>query len=154
MSSGCLFDTSPQEGEGQSKKRGRRRVQPAQPAFASQDDLVADDRVGFLLSLGSVPCPQCGAPADLDEVLIVDGRKRWRVMCGWWCMTRWTIDPIPGLLGETTTRKFVIREGRFAGKTFDEAEPWYVEQLAVLSKNEKVKAAAKAWLASKNLLDH
>jgi hypothetical protein len=74
-------------------------------------------------------------------------------MCGWWCMIRWMIDPIPGLLAERGPKPFVIREGRFAGKTFDEVsamgEEWYINDLASLAKNEKVKAAARGWLAQK-----
>jgi hypothetical protein len=151
MSESLLFDKSPLEGDGQAKKKGGRRKQAETKAISPVEELPPDDRVGFLLSLADVPCPQCGAPADLDEVLIVDGKKKWRVMCGWWCMIPWTIDPIPGLLAEDGPKPFVIREGRFAGKTFDEVEPWYVEELARLSKNAKVKAAASAWLAKKNL---
>jgi hypothetical protein len=57
------------------------------------------------------------------------------------------------LLAESGPKPFVIREGRFAGKTFDEVsamgEEWYINDLASLAKNEKVKAAARAWLAKK-----
>lgn len=153
MSESLLFDKSPLEGEGQAKKKGGRRKQRQDdvPRYEEPEGPPIEPPVGFLLSLKDVCCSQCGAPADLAEVLIVDGKKKWRVMCGWWCMIPWTIDPIPGLLAEDGPKPFVIREGRFAGKTFDEVEPWYVEELARLSKNAKVKAAASAWLAKKNL---
>jgi hypothetical protein len=151
MSESLLFDKSPLEGDGQAKKKGGRKRQQDEAPVPFEPLPVVEPPVGFLLSLKDVCCPQCGLPADLVEVLIVDGKKRWRVMCGWWCMIPWTIDPIPGLLAEDGPKPFVIREGRFAGKTLDEVEPWYVEELARLSKNAKVKAAASAWLAKKNL---
>ena len=152
MSDGLLFETSPLEGDGQVRKKGGRK--PQEPAYqAAPPSEPVEAPVGFLLSLNDVPCPQCGAPADLVEVLLVGGRKQWRVMCGWWCMIRWMIDPIPGLLAERGPKPFVIREGRFAGKTFDEVsamgEEWYINDLASLAKNEKVKAAALGWLAQK-----
>jgi hypothetical protein len=153
MSDGLLFETSPLEGDGQSKRKGGRKKRQEEPVYQAPPSEPAEAPVGFLLSLPDVCCRQCGAPADLAEVLIVDGKKKWRVMCGWWCMIPWTIDPIPGLLAESGPKPFVIREGRFAGKTFDEVsamgEEWYINDLASLAKNEKVKAAARAWLAKK-----
>jgi len=154
MSDGLLYETSPLEVDGpQAKKKGGHKQRPQEPVHHAALSEPVEAPVGFLLSLSDVPCPQCCAPADLVEVLLVDGRKRWRVMCGWWCMTTWMIDPIPGLLAERGPKPFVIREGRFAGKTFDEVsamgEEWYISDLASLAKNEKVKAAARGWLAKK-----
>jgi hypothetical protein len=153
MSDGLLFETSPLEGGDQVRKKGGRKQQPQEPVYQAPPPEPVEAPVGFLLSIDDVCCPQCGAPADLVEVLLVDGRKKWRVMCGWWCMIRWTIDPIPGLLAERGPKPFVIREGRFAGKTFDEVsamgEEWYINDLVSLAKNEKVKAAARDWLAQK-----
>jgi hypothetical protein len=159
MSDSMLFDTSPLEGDGQSKKKGGRR-KPKQdeplPMLASQDDF--DDRpppLGFLLSLDSVPCNQCGAPMDLAEVVIINGIRQWRVQCGWWCMHSWLMPPIPGLLDaeEKKGRAFVLREGRFAGKTldevWDEGGEWYIRELATLAKSDRLAKAASEWLAKK-----
>ena len=160
MSEPLLFETSPLEGEGQSKKKtGRRksRQDDPQPILPADDHL--DDReppVGFLLSLDSVPCPQCGSPADLADVLTINGHRQWRVQCGWWCMISWLINPIPGLLHEPDKRRrdFVMREGRFAGKTFDEVwdsgNEWYIRELVSLSKSDRLTKAASEWLAKKN----
>jgi hypothetical protein len=158
VSESLLFDKSPQEGEGQSKKKGgRRKSHQSEPqTFVSSDDDRREPPLGFLLSLDAAPCPTCGAPADLADVLTINGRRQWRVQCGWWCLHSWLINPIPGLLHEPDKkrREFVLREGRFAGKTFDEVwnsgNEWYIHELASLSKSDRLTKAASEWLAKKN----
>lgn len=154
MTDALLFKTSPLEGDGHVNRKGGQRKRPQETVYQVPPSEPVEASVGFLLSLDDVCCPQCGAPADLVEVLLVGGGKSWRVMCGWWCMILWTIDPIPGLLAEPGPKPFVIREGRFAGKTFDEVsamgEEWYTHNLATLAKNERVRAAARGWLDKKN----
>ena len=153
-SESLLFEKAPLEGQGQKKKRAKKQS-AAVTRREAEPEPQREVSVGVLASLDEVCCPQCGAPADLVEVLIVDGSKRWRVMCGWWCMVAWVIDAIPGLLEEPkkAERPFVVREGRFAGKTFDEidaaGERWYIDDVAELSNDKRAKAAAIAWLAKK-----
>lgn len=149
-----LFDISPLEGEGQRKKRGRKAVQSSSsPPVLAEEPANEPPPVGFLASLDTVPCWQCGAPADLADILIADGRKSWRVMCGWGCGVGWIIDPIPGVLDEKPKTEFVVREGRYRGKTFDEidamGERRYIESVAKLSTDKRAKAAAQAWLKEK-----
>lgn len=156
--SDTLFDISPTEDQA-TRRKGRRQppAPPPSPAPAAnvrtQNGVVTEgDR--FLMSLPEVPCDQCGAPADLVQVLLISGRRRWRVQCGWWCLHTWLIDPIPGLLEQKTEKRgFVMREGRFAGKTFDEAwaegGEWYIRELASLSKNKRLAKEATEYLATK-----
>ena len=163
MSTGMLFDKSPPEGDGQAKKKSRRSSpKPAAAKPAASTGIIVEHEAsehGYLLSLDDVPCDQCGAPADLVEVVSINGRRRWRVMCGWWCLHSWMIDPIPGLL-ETIDKKenrtFVLREGRYPGKTFDEIDDaggrWYIEQLAGgRTRSQRVKEEATEWLRGKGV---
>lgn len=107
---------------------------------------------------GHCQCETCGlGVVDLVEITKRDGEPKWLVMCGWWCLTTWLIDPIPGLLDEADEKRdqsFVLREGRFAGKTFDEVwdsgNEWYVEDAVKSARRDAVAIAAAEWLAKKS----
>lgn len=152
---GLLFDISPIEDEDSKKKKPSKRKKAAdEPSLAPQQtDYMFGYSPGYMLSIEDVPCDTCGAPADLVEIRKIDGKTQWVVMCGWWCMHRWHIDPIPGLLEEAEKQpaEFVLRDGRFAGKTFSEIRDLgrldYIKSLAKLAKRSAVADAASDWLA-------
>lgn len=148
-----LFDISPTE-DGKSKARKNRPATVAS-SLPPRVDYGESDR--YLMSLDQVPCNVCGLPADLIQVLLIKGSQKWRVQCGWWCMHTWLIDPIPGLLDPKPDKKsFVLRAGRYAGKTFDEAwdsgGEWYLRDLSQMSESESLTRACREFLESKNRL--
>jgi hypothetical protein len=151
-----LFDVSPTEDQATRRRAKAKRPEAAAPRPAPVQDAVIDESEGFLASLEQVPCQECGAPADLAQVLLINGKKKWRVQCGWWCLHSWLIDPIPGVLDPKPEKKkeFVMREGRFAGKTFaqawDEGGEWHIRALAELSPSKRLAAAAAEFLATKS----
>jgi len=169
-SESLLFDVSPVEDEDSKKKKKSTRRKQAADQVLPQIPEPEPEAAGFLLSLDSVPCWQCGAPADLDSVVrireeVVDecGKvslqmvSRWRVTCGWWCMHSWYIPPIPGLLDkkDDESPQFVLREGMFAGKTLDEVSKipggdLYIKNLPSMTDRKSVAQAAIDWLAKKN----
>jgi hypothetical protein len=154
-----LFDIAPIEDEDGKKKKSARKRQAEEPTAPKAWEPPPEPPVGFMLSIeGHVSCEKCGLQViDLVEVVKIDGKPQWRVMCGWWCMTTWLIDPIPGLLDEAdkSAKKFVLREGRFAGKTFDEVwgsgNEWYVRDLVKMAKRSVVAEAAAEWLSKKKI---
>lgn len=150
-----LFETSPIEDEdGAKKKKPTRKKKKAEEAPpASVERTYAETATPYMLSIESLPCQRCGCPVDLIQVL--HGSGRWQVQCGWCVSHIWDIDPIPGLIekDEEDERpdEFVLREGAFSGKTFDEVleDPdgeEYIRALATASPRESVRAAASAWL--------
>ena len=154
---GLLFDISPIEDEDSKKKKpSKRKNSDDEVSLApSQTDYMSGYSPGYMLSLDSVPCETCGAPADLVEIKKIDGKTQWIVMCGWWCMHRWHIDPIPGLIeteeAEEKPEEFVLRDGMFAGKTFSEIRDLgrmdYLKSLPKLARRSAVAEAAADWLA-------
>ena len=152
------FDTSPiQDEDGKRKKPSSRRKAADDQRPRPLEPQEYGDTTGFMLSIeGHACCEQCGLDIiDLVEIVKINGVTQWRVMCGWWCMTTWLIPPIPGLLDEAdkSAKKFVLREGRFAGKTFDEVwdsgNEWYVRDLVKMAKRTVVAEAAAEWLSKK-----
>jgi hypothetical protein len=157
---GMLFDTSPIEDEdGKKKKKAKKKAKSAEPSFAPTGDQAEYEFQPFIMPLVRVAvCDRCKSPVvDLAEIIKIDGLPQWRVVCGWSCGNMWTIDPIPGLLDDAdkTARKFVLREGRFAGKTLDDVwasgNEWYVRDLARLASRSVVARAASEWLAKKSI---
>lgn len=145
-----LFETSPIEDEDSKKKRpSKRRKEPPRQRTEPVD--YSDGYVpGYIASL-DVPCERCGSTVtDLAEI----GKGEWTVVCGWGCGRQWVIAPIPDVLDSRTTNKeFVLRDGEFKGKTFDEV--WdsgnghYIRGLVSSGhKRQSAKEAAK-WLAKK-----
>lgn len=153
--SDTLFDISPTEDQATRRKSRRKAVAVSPSLSVPVQDSVIDEVDGFLLSLDQVPCWECGAPADLAQVLLIGGKKKWRVQCGWWCLHSWLIEPIPGLLdSKPEKREFIMREGRYAGKTFNQAwaqgGEWYLRDLARLSPSKRLVAALNEFLATKS----
>lgn len=160
-SPGMLFDTSPIEDEdGKKKKPSRKKKAKAdEAAFASVEHHAEYEFRPYIIPLVRITsCDRCKSPVvDLAEITKVDGVQRWRVVCGWSCGNMWTIDPVDGLLDDAdkSAKQFVLREGRFAGKTFDEVwnsgNEWYVRDLAKMAKRSVVASAASEWLAKKSI---
>jgi len=154
-----LFEIAPVQDEDGKKKKASRKKQAADSSQPRAWEPPPEQPVGYLASIeGHVSCETCGLPiVDLVDIVKTRGETKWRVMCGWWCMTSWLIDPIPGLLDEAdkSAKEFVLREGRFAGKTFDEVwnsgNEWYVRDLVKMAKRTVVAEAAAAWLSKKGI---
>lgn len=156
-----LFDVAPVQDEDGKKrpKSSRKKQQDSDSPPPRTWEPPSSPPVGFMLSIeGHVSCETCGLDiVDLVEIVKIDGRPQWRVMCGWWCMTSWLVEPIPGLLDEAdkSSKKFVLREGRFAGKTFDQVwdsgNEWYVRDLVKMAKRTVVAEAAAEWLSKKGI---
>lgn len=155
-----LFEISPTEDEDGKKKKkaSRKKQEPPQSAAAVGEQNQRESPVGYMLSIsGHCQCETCGLTVvDLVEITKRNGEPKWLVKCGWWCMSTWLIDPIPGLLDEADQkqkRSFVLREGRFAGKTFDEiwdsGNEWYVRDLVESARRGVVASAAAEWIAKK-----
>lgn len=152
-----LFDASPIEDEDTKKKRPSKRRKPEEPVFHSAP--VEYEFKPFVMTLVDVAvCERCGSTVtDLADIVKADGVTKWRVICGWSCGLIWLAEPVPGVLDEAdkSSKQFVLREGRFAGKTLDEVwdsgNEWYVRDLATMAKRTVVAAAATEWLAKKEI---
>jgi hypothetical protein len=151
MKDNLLFEVSPIEDEdSKKKKKASKRRSEEPPPKAPPVDYSAGFVGGYIASL-DVPCERCGmSTTDLAEVR----RNEWLVVCGWGCGRQWAIDPIPGVLEQRKEEKeFVLRDGRFRGKTFDEvwAEggEWYVRGLVESGMNTIASRAAANWLSKK-----
>jgi hypothetical protein len=150
-----LFDTSPIEDEdGKKKKKARKKSAPEpQPVFR-REPAVEEQPAGYLASIeGHYTCDRCGLTTlDLIDIRKTDSGTKWLVMCGWWCLHSWLVDPIPGLLDKEDRKHdvFRMRGGRYDGKSFDEIDAsgarWYIESLVTVSKRTAVSEAAKKWL--------
>jgi len=157
---GMLFDTSPIEDEDNRKKKAKKKKpKPEEPSFVAASPQAEYEFQPYVMPLVRVTtCDRCKSPVvDLAEIIKIDGLPKWRVVCGWSCGNMWAIDPVPGLLDDAdkTAKKFVLREGRFAGKTFDEVwasgNEWYVRDLARLASRSVVARAASEWLSKKSI---
>lgn len=157
--SGMLFDTSPDETEQSGKKKARPRKVTAPRPSPIEDHatpVIRPSEARFLASL-DVPCPYCGIEAtDLVEERWSDKERKWLVQCGWQCLASWLIDPIPGILDKEDAKQtesgkaFVVKGGRFDGKTFDEiAAAGHRNHIVGLAEKgrEYLAAAAKEWLS-------
>jgi hypothetical protein len=150
-----LFDTSPiEDNDGKKKKKARKKAAPEpQPVF-HREPAVEEQPAGYLASIdGHYSCDRCGLTVlDLIDIRKTDSGTKWLVMCGWWCLHSWLVDPIPGLLDKEDRKQdvFRMRGGRFDGKSFDEIAAaggrWYIESLVTVSKRTAVSDAAKKWL--------
>lgn len=155
MSKELLFDTSPEEVE---KKKSRPRKAAAVRPVAVEDHSpkMFQAEARFLASL-DVPCPYCGTEkTDLVEERWGEKKRQWLVQCGWQCLTSWLIDPIPGVLDKADEKQaksgkaFVVKGGRFDGKTFDEiAAAGHRNHIVGLAEKgrEYLAVAAKEWLS-------
>lgn len=154
-----LFDVAPVQDEDGKKKKASRKKQADDSPLPRAWEPPPERPVGYLASIeGHTACETCGLHVvDLVEIVKINGETQWKVMCGWWCMTSWFISPIPGLLDEAdkSAKQFVLREGRFAGKTFDEVwnsgNEWYVRDLVKMAKRTVVAGAAAEWLSKKGI---
>lgn len=166
MSQPKLFDVSPLEGDGQKKRPARRRnagdrpssnPQNAASTTASTPDrvVIAEILTGYLAEIDELaPCTRCGITlTDLIRIAVVKGREQWLVQCGWGCMHRYWVDPIPGIMdsGKTDGDEFVMRVGEWKGMTLTEiagtGNRWVIEAYAEGLAGEATQAAAKTWLA-------
>lgn len=159
---GMLFDTSPVDDPvSATKKKPSKRKKPEQSRGTGHvAEPVHEEAIGFLAQIdGHYTCETCGLTLlDLVEIRKVDGKEKWLVSCGWWCMRTWLVDPVPGLLekedAKTDDGVYRIRGGLFDGKTFDEISVMpggcmYIESLVKLSKRSSQAAAAAEWLTAK-----
>jgi len=157
-SSGLLFEVAPEERDGQTKKKPTKKPRKVadDQHVSTASEWVPDDRP-FLASIdGHYACDRCGMTVlDLADVRKVDGKPQWLVQCGWGCLNLQFVDPVPGILeklDEEASREdeFRIRDGIFAGKTFDEIEAAgyraYIENLVKASKRTFIAEAAARWL--------
>jgi hypothetical protein len=154
-----LFDTSPIEDEDgkKKKKQARKKVEP-EPTVFRREPTVTEQPVGYLASIeGHYTCDRCGLTTlDLIDIRKTDSGTKWLIMCGWWCLHSWLVDPIPGLLDKEDRKQsadvFRMRGGRYDGKSFDEIDAdgarWYIESLVTVSKRTAVSDAARNWLDS------
>ncbi len=152
-SEGLLFDVSPIQDEDGKKKKPSKRKKADEPEFdrPPPTDYMNGYSPGFLMSIDSVPCDKCGAPVDLVEIR----KSSWLVMCGWWCMHQWEIDPIPELLkpvsdSPASDNDFVLKFGVHAGKSlrelWDSGHQAYVRMLPKIAKQASVAKAVEDFL--------
>jgi hypothetical protein len=150
-----LFDTSPIEDEDGKKKKKQTRKKAVPEPVIHREPAVEEQPAGYLASIdGHYACDRCGLTTlDLIDIRKTDSGTKWLVMCGWWCLHSWLVDPIPGLLDKEDRKQsdvFRMRGGRFDGKSFDEIAAaggrWYIESLVTVSKRTAVSDAAKKWL--------
>ena len=159
MSDSLLFDIRPIEDEDGKRKKPKKkaaREEPVAPPVRYVDDPVSP---GYMASL-DVRCERCDlSVVDLVEVRRINGIDQWLVKCGWWCQQEWLIDPIPGVLDQRDKEQdedaFVVRDGLFAGKTFDQiaAESHglaYIRGLVKVAKRSALAEAAARWLREKD----
>lgn len=152
-----LFDTSPDEVEGRKKSRKRPSQRPQAGPTTQAPDLELPSEARYLASIdGHYQC-DCGMTLlDLAEERWVNGKKQWLVQCGWWCGMSWLVDPVPGILDKEDAKQrvsgkaFVVKGGRFDGKTFDEIDAMgcrnHIVGLAEKGR-EYLAAAAREWLS-------
>ncbi len=153
LDSGLLFDVSPEERDGQEKKKPSKKQRPDErPRPAGPLDFPSEAR--WLGSVeGHYQCDQCGIGIlDIAETRKVDGAAKWLVCCGWVCGHCWLVDPVPGVLDKREEgREFRVRGGRFDGMTFSEIAAeggrWYIEQLVKAGKRQVLAEEAAKWLA-------
>lgn len=152
-SEGLLFDVSPIQDEDGKKKKVSKRKRPDGEVrgCVAPTDYTTGYSPGFLMSIDSVPCDKCGAPVDLVEIR----KSSWLVMCGWWCMHTWEIDPIPELLkpvpdSRAYDTEFVLKFGLHAGKSlrelWDSGHQAYVRMLPKIAKQASVTKAVEDFL--------
>lgn len=149
-----LFDTSPEE---PTKKRGKanragapnRSAEPEPqkvPYYLGQLQPRAIKPIGKIDDTYQCVDSRCGA--SCHDILIEENGD-WLLKCCFCNCTQW-LPAIPGHLAPQGDQ-FVLRDGRFAGKTLDEvsAEPLGMEYIAWAASDHKrdaVKAACKIWL--------
>lgn len=153
-----LFDTSPEE---PSKKRGKgnragalKRSADQQPKkdpyYLGQMPARAIRAIGKIDDTYQCVDHRCGA--SCHDILTEDNGE-WLLQCCFCNCTQW-MPAIPGHL-DAQEQKFVLRDGRFAGKTLDEVagEPLgmdYIAWAAAEHKRDAVRSACKTWLDQKN----
>lgn len=150
-----LFDISPIEDEDGKKKKKSRRVKAEDTTAVHAETPVEFVPLKTIAVIdGHYECGTCGLTIlELIDIRKTESGTKWIVCCGYWCGHSWPVDPIPGLLDEEDRKQrdvFRMRDGRFAGKSFDEINRdgarWYIESLVTVSKRTAVSEAAKNWL--------
>ena len=136
-----LFDTSPIEDQDSTKRRpSKRRVakEPEHPEPPPSDDALAVilARPAIILGRldGHMACHRClGTAHDIIE----DYGREWQIECCF-CGLREDIPAIEGYLKPKEVG-FVFRDGRFAGKTIEEAaaDPRGMDYIAWAAKEHK-----------------
>lgn len=153
-----LFDTSPEE---PSKKRAKGNRAGAPRRVAEQEPKKEPYCLGQLQprairAIGKIDdtyhCIDHRCGATCHDILIEDNGE-WLLQCCFCNCTQW----LPAIPGHISPRdeQFVLRDGRFAGKTLDEVsvEPLGMEYIAWAAsehKRDAVKAACKSWLDQRN----
>jgi hypothetical protein len=150
MENKLLFDVSPEE-TSRKKKKGRKKAAPAAVvAEPAAEPAAAPDRF-LVTSLDVVPCPQCGCPGDLVEVVKSKGSPRWLMQCGWWCLIEWIAEPVEGILesrpAAAACGDFVIPSGSHAGERISEIPPSHLK-VYLNDRRTAVREAVTAWLDS------
>ena len=156
-----LFDTSPTEDE-DSKTRKKSRKKAA-VAVDAPEPAGADDHLASILSrpaviLGRldnhVACHRC--LASCHDIVEDDGRE-WLIECAFCGLKEWS----PAIEGYLKPREvgFVFRDGRFAGKTIEEAadDPRgkeYIAWAAAEHKRPMVREACQKFLLTADTVVH
>jgi hypothetical protein len=117
-----LFDTSPIEDDDGKKKRPSKRKagEPAAPEPAPIDDALAAilARPAVILGRldGHVECHRCSAAC---RDIVEEAGDEWLIECAFCGLKEWS----PAIEGHLKPKDggFVFRDGRFAGKTIEEA---------------------------------
>jgi len=137
-----LFDASPvDDPDSSTKKKGRKK--PAQTAVAHTKPPPVDDALAAILNrpaviLGRldnhVACHRCLAAC---HDIVDDDGKEWLIECAFCGLKEW-FPAIEGYLKPKETG-FVFRDGRFAGRTIDEAaaDPRGMDYIAWAAKEHK-----------------
>lgn len=155
-----LFDVSPTDDQGKSKKKARARdlARPPIPETSSEDDpRVYRRKPGPIRPIGRIDdtyeCidPRCGTTC---HDILLEEAGQWFLGCCFCNCTQW-LPAIPGHL-EPKGEQFTLRDGRFAGLTLDEVavEPRgidYIKWAAASHQRPVVKATCKTWLDHRNL---
>jgi len=152
-----LFDTSPiDDPDSSPKKKGRKK--PAQAAVAHTEPPPVDDALAAILNrpaviLGRldnhVACHRCMASC---HDIVDDSGKDWLIECAFCGLKEW----FPAIEGYLQPREvgFVFRDGRFSGKTVEEAFDLprgrdYVEWAAKEHKRPIVREACEKFLLTR-----
>lgn len=137
-----LFDTSPIEDQDSKKKRPSKRKaaapEPAPPEPAPVDDALAAilNRPAVILGRldNHVACHRCLAAC---HDIVDDDGKEWLIECAFCGLKEW----FPAIEGYLKPKEvgFVFRDGRFAGRTIEEAaaDPRGMDYITWASKEHK-----------------
>jgi hypothetical protein len=147
-----LFGIAPDKDQDGKKKKKSAKRKKVDESFLPAEPVLYEFEPFAATVVDKIPCPRCGSTVtDLGQVVRINGKTVWNMVCGWDCGLLWTANPVEGVLEEQDEKKFVLREGRFVGKTFDEIAAAgyrrYIENLPSTTKRQSVAQAARDWLA-------